>query len=197
MTYTAEVRRKLVHLGSTAFPLLYVFLSPGVMIWIVAALAAILLPLDLLRIHAQRMNRLGQRLLGAVLRPRESRTLTGATWMAISGLLCVLFLEKWDAITAALFLTVSDALAALVGRKWGRPNSRGKSLAGSGAFFGSALLIALVLHLEEPLVAIAGAAAATAAEAWRVRIGGYEVDDNLSICVLSGLAMLAMRAATN
>jgi dolichol kinase len=192
MTYGNEVRRKLIHLGASIFPLLYVFVEPPVMAWIAGALVALLLTLDIGRLYSPALNGLASRVLGPVLRGAEARALTGATWMAIAGLICVLAFPKWVAIVAFLFISISDALAALVGRAFGRAAPGKKSYAGSAAFLISALTIALLLLWQHPLAAAIGALVATLAEAVRLRIGRFVVDDNLTIALAGGGAIYAL-----
>lgn len=192
MTYANEVRRKLIHLGASVFPLIYALVERPVMLAITAALVIGLLGPDLARLYSERMQMLATRVMGPVLRGAETRTLTGATWMAIAGLLCVLLFPKWIAIVAFLFLSISDALAALIGRRFGRAAPGRKSLAGSGAFLASALAIALLLLPGQALAAAAGAVTATVAEALRLRIGSFEVDDNLTIALVGGGTIYAV-----
>jgi dolichol kinase len=185
MTYANEVRRKLIHLAASVFPLIYAGIDRPAMLWLVTVLVALLLVLDVGRIYSASLNTVATRILGPVLRGTESRALTGATWMAIAGLLCVLLFPKWIAIVAFLFVSVSDALAALIGRRFGRTPGR-KTPIGSAAFLVSALLIALSILRQHPLAAAAGAVVATFAERTRVRVGQFTVDDNLAIALAGG-----------
>jgi dolichol kinase len=135
------------------------------------------------------------RWLGRIIRQAEAHTLTGATYVTLAALLTIVLFEKPIAITALLFMSVSDALASLVGIRFGRARFFGKSLAGSAAFFVSAGVIGLLVLSATPLIALAGALVGTVVEAVPLKIGGYRLDDNLSIPLIAGAAMTAVSAA--
>jgi dolichol kinase len=136
-----------------------------------------------------------QRTLGRILRADEGKLLTGATYVAISVLLVVLlFPDKRIGATVLLFMSVSDALASLVGMKIPSARFLGKSVAGSAAFFLSAVAIALWQLPDRWLLAIIGAADATLIEAAPLRIGESRVDDNLAIPLGSGAIMTLLAA---
>jgi len=130
-----------------------------------------------------------------VLRKAEAQTFTGATYVTTGALLTIVIFPKQIAVTVLLFLSVSDALASLVGLRFGRVRFHGKSLAGSTAFFVSGLTIALLTLPEAPLLGAAGALVATVVEALPLRIGNSKLDDNLSIPLVTGAAMVGLQMA--
>jgi len=195
MQYTNELGRKAIHLGSSIFPLVYLFLSRDVMLGILGGLVLLALALESLRHSLSTARAFFQRWLGHLFRDFEHSTLVGATYVALGCFLSVLLFPRLTAVTVMLFLSVSDALASLVGMKFGRARFLDKSLAGSAAFFASALVLALLVLRHAPLAAAVGAAVATIVEALPLRIGRFKLDDNLVIPLASGLAISAVQAS--
>lgn len=129
------------------------------------------------------------RVFGTILRRHEMKDFTGATYMLFSSLLCVAFFSPPIASGAIALLSVGDTFAALVGMNFGkrRFGKLGKSLEGSLACFISCLIFA-ILWLQNPILALTGALAATIAELINI-----PVDDNLRIPLISGMAMTLMQ----
>jgi dolichol kinase len=189
MTYQQEIWRKLIHLGSAAFPIAYWLTNQTVMLWVLVPLAAFAIGAETLRHLKPGFRAFIDRWLGRLLRRAEDHTLTGATCVTLGALLSIVLFDKPIAIAVLLFLSVSDALASLVGIRFGRIRIGGKSLEGSAVFFVSAAVIALFVLRTTPLVAIAGAAVATLVEALPLKVAGHKLDDNLTIPLITGTAM--------
>lgn len=115
--------------------------------------------------------------------------MTGATYVILGAFLAVLLFPRKVAISAMLFLSISDAAASLVGIKFGRIHFLGKSLTGSLAFFVSA---AIIVYFAQPgpwWVGLIGALTATVVEALPLKLGGHKLDDNLTIPLSAGAVM--------
>lgn len=193
MTYADEIRRKLIHLGSAAFPLGYWLSDRATMLAVLVPLAVIAVGAETLRRHHRGFHAFIQRWLGRLFREHEAGRFTGATYVTVANLLAVACLPKPIAVTALLFLSVSDALAGLVGRRFGRIRFLGKSLIGSATFLVSAAAIAGYFLPEALPVGLAGAVVATLVEAQPLRVGRHELDDNLAIPLISGALMTAVQ----
>ncbi len=192
MTYGDEVRRKLIHLGSAAIPITYWLTNRSVMLYVLVPLVVIAIVGETLRHTRPGFRRFIDGWLGRILRQAEAHTLAGATYVVFAASLAILLFDKPIAITVLLFLSVSDALASLIGIRFGRIRLGGKSLEGCAAFFVSAAAIALLV-LPSTLVAIVGAAVATVTEALPLKLAGHKLDDNLTIPLVAGAAMTLMR----
>ena len=180
-----ELRRKSIHLLGLVFPILYVFTTRHTAIITVGVLLAIALGIELLKVFLPAFRVIFMRIFSPMLRSQEQRGgLTGATYYLIGSFLCILLFDKTLAIVCLCFLTLGDLFAALIGKQWGRIKlfSR-KSLEGSLACFIVCAAAALLIGLH-PVVAIAGALVATLIE-----LLPTGVDDNVTIPLISGLAM--------
>jgi dolichol kinase len=199
MNFRDELARKAIHLSSVLAPLLYGLLlhtagsqARPIALIVSAPITLLLFVVDALRLCHGGFRALYYRHLGLVMRSDEGQRFCGATFVMISVMLCIALFPPPVAIAAMLFLSVSDALASLVGRAVGGPRWFGKSAAGSLAFFVSALLIALLCLPGRPLVALVGAALATIIEALPHQLGRIRLDDNLTVPVISGAVMAAL-----
>jgi dolichol kinase len=154
-------------------------------VWAVGLLAAafiVALTVDALRLARSPAYGLFRPLIGSLVRPKEAKTLTGATHVVFAGLCCRIAFDVPIAAAAMGFIILGDAAAALVGRRWGRFRIGGKSLEGSSAFF----LVAAIWVTAIPAIplwwGIAAAAVATVTEL----SSGY-INDNLSVPLISGM----------
>ncbi len=180
-----ELRRKSIHLLGLVVPILYFFTSRDLAIIGVGGLVTLALAAELLKGVVPAFRAIFLRIFSPILRSQEQKGgLTGATYFLIGSFLCILLFDKTLAIVCLCFLTLGDLCAALIGKQWGRIKlfSR-KSLEGSLACFVVCAAAALLIGLH-PVVAIAGALVATLIELLPVG-----VDDNVTIPLISGLAM--------
>jgi dolichol kinase len=187
ITYTSEVRRKLVHLVALLIPI-------GYYLWPSEAQAKALLlggmivaiGVDTFRLGEPRYRNLLHSLSGELIRPGEKSNLLGSTCLLISSTITVFLFPKEVSVAALCYLIVGDTVAALIGRRFGRIRLFGrKTLVGSLALFASAVAAGSLIPGLETRTVLAGAAVAAVAEALPL-----PVDDNFSIPILSGVAMV-------
>jgi dolichol kinase len=193
MTYGHELQRKLVHIVSAVIPILYWATDRPFMLCVLIPLAVIALVAELLRHLRPNFRLFIDRWLGHMLRDAEAHTLTGATYVTLASLLTILLYDKPIAVSVLLFLQISDALASLIGIRFGKARFLGKSLAGSTAFFVSAGVIGVLVFPDRPALAISGALVGTIVEALPLRLGAFKVDDNLSIPLITGAVMTMLQ----
>ncbi len=105
---------------------------------------------------------------------------------------------KQVAIAALLILSVSDSAASLIGLRFGRGQFLGKSPAGSFAFFVTALAILWLLLPRDSLgIILVTALVATCTEALpALRLGRFELNDNLTVPLVTGLVLWWLVAHT-
>lgn len=179
-----ELRRKSVHLIGLIVPIFYIFIERHQAIIAVGVLVFIALLIELLKTLWSSFRVVFYEAFTPLLRSHERNgAVTGATYFLIGIFLPILLFPKILAIVCIFFMILGDMAAALIGKKWGRTKlfSR-KSLEGSLACFLVCILIALVKF--NPVVAAIGALVATMVEVLPTKL-----DDNLTMPLLSGLAM--------
>lgn len=144
-----EIKRKLFHLLSLVFPILYLFVSKQAMAVILIIITSITLFLDISRHYNTKIKVLVEIFFYKLFRQEEKSgvfMLSGASYMALGFLLSCLFFSTGLTITSWLVLIISDCCAAVIGIKYGRPLANGKSFEGLIAFFISAVFVSILTY---------------------------------------------------
>ena len=195
-SYAGEVARKAIHLSSLSIPIVYSLISKSTALAILVPLTLLFGLTDAARHYSPAFRRFYHRLFGWLLRPHEkdesARRLTGATYVLLAATIGILVFPKIILITAFAIMIVSDTVAALVGRKFGKHPFIGKSLEGTFAFFVSAIaVVALAPKVSyvpaEYIIGIAASLLGAIVEATSIVI-----DDNISVTFSIGAAMWLM-----
>lgn len=196
ISYRHEIQRKLIHLGSLWIPALIYFTPRELAAAFFAFCLIGMLSGEFLRTRDYAVSRFLKRLFLPMLRADEAKpgfNLSGASYTVIAALLMTVFFPQSVAVTVLVIMLVSDAVAALVGRKWGTLELLGsKTVQGSLSFLASALVcVGLLNNLPgQPYgYLLAGVAAATAATVTELFADKLRIDDNLSIPLFSGAVM--------
>jgi dolichol kinase len=191
--YTAEIARKAIHFCSLSIPVIYYFIERDLALAILVPLTLLFFTVDMLRYYHTPTADLFYRVFRFMLRKHEqdhtSKRLNGATNVLIAATVCVLVFPKLIVLTAFPILIISDSVAALFGRRFGRHRFLQKSVEGSLAFFLFALIVIyftpkMEYSSTEYLIAAAAALVGTIVEA-----GSWKIDDNLSIPLSVGAVM--------
>ncbi|TCD48808.1 diacylglycerol/polyprenol kinase family protein [Chlorobium sp. N1] len=187
-----EIARKAIHLSSLAIALIYCHIERELALTLLVPLFLGFFSVDLLKNFRGPVADWYHGTFGSMLREHELEGerihMNGATCITLSALLLVLLFPKIIAITAFSMVAVSDTMAALVGKTFGRHRFGHKSLEGSGAFFLSALAIVAVVPNIDPMAGVTMAVTGTLAEAFVFRIAGFRIDDNLTIPLTAAAA---------
>ncbi len=195
--YKDELVRKLIHLCSLSIPIIYYFITQNTAIIILAVLAVVAVVLDVSRYFSPSVGKVFYKIFGFLLRKHEldskKKNLNGATYVLISALICVFIFPKVIFITSFAVLIVSDTMAALIGRRFGKHKFLSKSLEGTLAFFISGSIVVLFTPKIDYLFleyAIGIFSVFIGAIAENISFGF--ADDNLSIPISIGLTMWAL-----
>lgn len=188
ISFIQELWRKTTHMGALVIPGGYYLLGleKSTALWILLPFTVLVIATDLSRFRGWWLWRgFFGKLFGRMIRSHEQNgDWTGATYILIASCCTIALYSKPIAIAALAFIIVGDSAAALIGRRYGKHKFGRKSYEGSAACLGATLLVAaLAPGISFPVAAV-GAAVATLVEAKPLG-----VDDNISVPVLSGLAM--------
>jgi dolichol kinase len=192
--YRDEILRKLIHLCSLSIPVVYYFIPRSTALIILGIMTAIALILDVGRYFSKTIAKIFYQLFGFMLRKHEidhqKRNLNGATYVLMSGLICVLIFPKVIVVTAFAILIISDTTAALIGRRFGTHKFLFKTLEGTLAFFISGIVVVLLspkidYSFSEYMIGIVGAGFGAIVE----NVSYGLADDNLVIPISVGIAM--------
>lgn len=194
INYRDELLRKSIHLTSLSIPIVYYFITRDSALVILGIMTALALFLDLGRYLSQSIGKIFYNIFGFLLRKHEidheKRNLNGATYVLLSAFICVLIFPKVIVITAFAILIISDTVAALIGRRYGKHRFLFKSLEGTLAFFISGIIVVLLspkieYRISEYLIGMISTAFGAIIE--NVSFG--LADDNLVIPISIGAAM--------
>jgi dolichol kinase len=169
-----EVIRKGIHVLLSLVAATVVWrLPPLEAATVLAGAALVALTVEVTRRTSSRVSSLFQHWLAPLLRTGEHHRLTGATTLALGYTLASLIFPGTATLLGILVAGIGDAVAAVIGKRFGRVRyPGGKSLEGSLAFLVVVLL--LLLPLGDPGRAGLVAFAITVLEAPDIA-----VDDNL------------------
>jgi dolichol kinase len=194
--YNAEISRKVLHLAAALTPLVYLFIGRSTMLCLLGPCMALAVLIEVARHVSARFETLFQRWVGFMVRATERGRVTGATYVMVGALLSIWLFPKPIAIAVLLIQVISDTAASLVGLRFGRTRFLGKSLAGSGAFFLTAVAILWIAWPASKGIGLLAALIATIAEALpSLRFGRFELNDNLTVPLLTGAALWLLHAS--
>ena len=186
-----EFYRKLLHLASCSIALSYLwfFKDKSIMLIIVGTLTLMSIIIEISRNKNNIIQKIFKRHFNFMLRKDEIKgSFTGATWLLIGNFLTIFIFPIFVAVPALLYLSIGDAIAALVGKNFRRFTIGKKSLVGS--FFGflcGLIFVSLVNKVLPFHILMFGSIVAMITEILPIRF-----DDNLTIPLLSGSAIMIL-----
>ena len=186
---TQEIIRKSLHLSNLIIPLFLYTYDRHLTLSILLPLTIIFLIIDILRIKNAYIKKLYNTFFKSITRDSENNSLTGASYVFISSSLVILLFSKSLAIASLMIMSISDTLAAIIGRLYGSIHINGKTLEGSIAFFLSSVAIVSIFPKLNLLIAIISVIIATITELYSA------VDDNLSVPISFSLSYILIDIA--
>lgn len=192
-SYRFELGRKAIHLTFVLLPLqmVYEFLpwprSIADYRFFLLGLGVVFLAIDFLRMHEKRFRALFRRFFSGMVREHEDVTLLGSSYLVIAAIIAVSVFPRPVAAAALGFTILGDAVAAMVGKAWGRIPLYGKTLEGGLAGLAVCIGWGALVHAATGLpweVVVAGALTASLIELLPI-----PMDDNLAMTLISAFAM--------
>ena len=188
MNLKDEIIRKSIHVFALIIPLSYHFWDKKIVLGIIGFGIFIAMCVEVLRFHWHVFRELFNGLLGRLLRDHEITQLTGSTYLLIGCFLTVLLFDKWIAMVALLCLVVSDALSAVVGKKWGKHFIwKERSIEGLAVFVISATACLFIVPGSRIVPGLIGIITACIMDVFV-----HGINDNLTIPLSAGFAMQAV-----
>lgn len=189
-----EIRRKLFHLLIAILPISYFFFSKTFLLLILVPICGFIVLFDHLRHKNDKIKQIFNHFFDKMLRDHERNSYTAATFFSIGAIITFSLFSKVTAINAFLILAISDSSAAIFGKKIISRNFFEKSLAGSIAFFVSAVLIVTITGIifnESMFYYVFAIIAALVCTIIEARPSLLNFNDNLTIPVSYSLAFTA------
>lgn len=152
--------------------------------------------IDIMRVRYEPLKSLYMKYVKPILRGHELNNdrsvFTGATYLTLAFLICVIIFPKPIAITAMFVVIFCDSFAAIVGKSWGRHFISAKTIEGSLAFLLSGVVIILLTpkvtdSIAEYYIGFIAVLLSTIFELIPIKI-----DDNISTPIFFGLVYLGL-----
>ena len=191
-----ELLRKFIHFSSAFIPIGYLYSDKNLVLSILIPILVFMLLFEFAKYFSKPLFEFYYKLFGNLLRnhefDRHRIRITGASWLLLSDIICIILFPKLIAVTGMLILSLADSLSALIGRHFAKKHfAPNRSYLGTATFFIVSVIIVTVTpkYLYLPLEYIIGIAAVlvtTIADSINIPI-----DDNFTIpIVTSGLLYL-------
>lgn len=195
--YRAELLRKSLHVLALIIPLGMHLLGRELALWILIPSALLAVSIEVARVRSKFVATWVEKFFGGMMRAEERPpigapvTLNGATWILISGSILTFFFPIHIAVRAFAMFILSDAAAALIGRKYGRRHFPGseKTIEGSLAFVATSLVtLSLLGRLTFPEMVLASLAGAL------IEWLPLPVNDNVRVPVCVAILLVATQS---
>ncbi len=176
--------RKLIHFFSIGFPLAIYLFDKKTYLPIIAFFLGGFLTADYLRFEIKSFGKFFKKLFGDMIKKKEQKFLTGATWVCFSAFFVALLFPKEIAIISLLFMCLSDNIASIVGKIFGKIRIfKEKTLEGALSFFMVSFIITLFYKM--PLInKIILSLLITLTEVF-----SGDIDDNLTVPLTSAILL--------
>jgi dolichol kinase len=208
ISFLQELLRKSIHLMSLSIPICYMFFTKENLLMVLIPLMICVVCADIITRKNSFVRNIYLKLFGFMLRKHEIQNqeilLNGASWVMISSVLTIYFFPQIVAIISLSILFISDIVAAIMGRRFGKKQFLGlnkKTWAGTLAFAISAFIVSAIYGFifEHPIqffvIAICASTFAAFCEAISNEV--LHTDDNLTIPISFGIAMWLGNAYLN
>ena len=189
MIQRTEYYRKIIHIFNLVIPFTYLFFleSRFQVLRILVPLTLFAIVIDYLRTRSSVIKKIFNDFLISMLRIHEmDGKYTGATWVFISSTLTIAIFPKEIAVISLVYMSLGDAIASLVGRKYGKMKFYNKTIEGSLAGLIVCILSGYLIQITLPLVVVFSGAFA----AMFIELMPIPIDDNLSVPLFAGTIMV-------
>lgn len=196
-SYTAEIRRKSLHLFALVIPMGMWWLGAPLALYVVSGLALVAVAADITRAYSDRFSDWIRWIFGPLMRaeelPEQEKRVTfnGATCVVVGAAILALVFPLRVAVPVLTMTMLADAAAALVGRRLGRHpwGSLSATIEGTAAFIFTGLLIMAAF----PSLAY-GPAAAAVMTAAAVEALPLPVNDNIRVPIVAAAVVVTLEA---
>jgi diacylglycerol kinase (CTP) len=173
---------------------------------ILAIFMIIFIITETLRFRVPAVQDVFHKYFGSMLRHSEKEKATGATYIVASSMVCSLIFKDYPHVSLMAISSFiwGDAVAALVGQSIGKTRIQNKSLEGSIGCLILCLVFFFVVfpflpsmldawHGKIPVgLSIIASLCITVMELFPIKIGKFEINDNFSVPVITGIVMIVL-----
>ncbi|MCE2992658.1 MAG: diacylglycerol/polyprenol kinase family protein [Alphaproteobacteria bacterium] len=190
-----EIYRKIFHLTSIWIPIVIGLLSKTHAVMLIGFCLICMLFYEKLKDESPDFMNGLKKVLGWLINFKKSKTLSSTTYVLTASFLAILFFDKEIAITSISIMILSDSVASIVGRSFGKRIVYDKTMEGSAAFLVTSIVISMFLFFSMYdtqkfiISSLAGSIVATIAELIASKI---DVNDNILVTLSTAVTMQFM-----
>ena len=184
-SYKREILRKILHLSTCIFALMILCFGKKICIPIFLSLAILFFALDFLRLKNKYIQRFYNIFFGIVTKHYEEEQLTSASYVFLSLIIVAIVFEVRIASAALLIMSLSDPIASLLGRAYGKFYIFDKTLEGSITFFIVSTMVLLSFDFSSDVI-LGVAVLCTLIELFSTKM---HIDDNLSVPITASVLL--------
>ncbi|MEJ2627853.1 MAG: glycerol-3-phosphate acyltransferase [bacterium] len=176
---------------AVVFVIFYHFHSQTATVILIGSVALFFIILDLIRFFTGMGRKLMTEKIQFFFKNTERKKISSMTMFLISSCIITLVFEKEIALASLTFLIFGDIFSKIFGLGFGRHKIFDKTVEGSLAYLGGALICGYILYTVlgiPPLLLLTGAIAAAVAEALPLGL-----DDNFTVGLISGAVMTSVQ----
>jgi len=173
--------------GALTFIVIYLRNTQRMALQLIGYVAIFFILMDIVRFVHRRTNMFLSERIKLLFKRTEYRKFSSMTVFLVAGFITLLVFPKPIAVAAFTYLIFGDIFGKLFGLMFGRHKIRDKTLEGTLAYWGGALICAYVLYNTlhiSPLLLGVGATGAAITE-----LLSFNVDDNFTVPLVSGTLM--------
>lgn len=184
-----ELLRKLIHYLSAAISIGYIFIQKDIILLVLVTLLVMMAIFEFVKYKSNFIHSFYVKYFKRMLREHEydrsKFRISGATWVILASIFCIIFFPKLIAITGLLMLSFADSTSALLGRLYGKKQyAPNRSYVGTAVFFVVGIIIVFLAPkyfggVKEYVIAFIAVVVTTFADALNL-----PVDDNFTIPVV-------------
>jgi len=190
--FRQEILRKVIHLSAIMIPIGYALSNRADTLLFLIPITVFVAAADFLKSRVKELNELVTKIFGGMLRPKEYRGLSGASYTLLASCIVITLFPLHVAVTALAVPAVADTAAGLVGRKFGRMKFFNKTVEGTLAFILSGTFIVYVImniYGLSLLFFVTGFVAVCIAGVVEAASRFLHIDDNFSVPIVMGFYM--------
>jgi dolichol kinase len=182
LSWKGELYRKGIHLTSLIMPAGFLILNTRAVLTCLMGCLLFFALFDILRFFGNdNVKRFMGLNFGFLLRPRESKSFSGATTIILAGLLVYSFYDVKVASASMVIIVIGDIFAALIGRRFGRIRVFSKTIEGTLAFIiTTAIAVQFIPGLGSRIAFIGCLVGAI------IELLPLPIDDNITVPMVAG-----------
>jgi dolichol kinase len=177
-----EIFRKLIHLTSVAFPLIYYLYGKEIVLWFTYTWLVIFLVLEYIRLEF----RFKFPIVAPLFRVREEGRLAGVVFFLLSTIVVIAIFPKEIACASLLMATFGDAMGAIVGKIYGLkqiPYTENKTVGGTFTEFLVDFIIGIIVFHKFHWINRVLLTSVMSITATFIELIARKIDDNLLISI--------------